>query len=293
MPASAPLPSRTRSPRLRTIAVTGGSGKAGRFVVRDLLAHGYDVLNLDRMRSSDEGGRFMLTQLTDYGETVDALSGCDAVVHLAAIPAPGLRTDAATFQENINSTFNVFQAARLHRMRRVVWASSETVLGLPFEDPLPSYAPVDEQHPDLPQSTYSLSKAASETMARHFARWTGVPFVGLRFSNVMRPEDYAHFPSWQDNPHLRKWNLWGYIDGRDAAQSCRLGLEANVTGADSFIIAAADTVMNRPSAALMAEVFPSVRLKRKVRGRETLLAIRKAQNTLGFVPQHSWGDALR
>src|SRR5690606_21593519 len=107
---------------------------------------------------------------------------------------------------------------------------------------------IDEAHPDLPQSTYSLSKATGETMAHHFARWTGVPFIGLRFSNVMHPDDYRRFPAWQDDSRLRKWNLWGYIDGRDAAQSCRLALQARIAGAENFIIAAADTVMTRSSA---------------------------------------------
>jgi nucleoside-diphosphate-sugar epimerase len=284
-----PLSSR---PRLRRIAVTGGSGKAGRFVVRELLKQGYEVVNLDRIPSPDTGAFFINTQLTNYGETVDALSGSDAVVHLAAIPAPGLRPSASTFNENITSTFNVFQSAQVHGMQRVVWASSETVLGLPFDNPVPDYAPVDEAHRPLPNSSYSLSKAAGETMATHFSRWTGIPFVGLRLSNVMQPEDYAMFSTWQDEPRLRKWNLWGYIDGRDSAQACHLALTADVSGAPVYIIAAADTVMKRPSAELMAEVFPGVSLKRKVRGRETLLAIRKAQKELGYKPAYSWQDCM-
>jgi hypothetical protein len=84
------------------------------------------------------------------------------------------------------------------------------------------------------------------------------------------------------------WNLWGYIDERDAALACRLGLTAEITGAMSFIIAAADTVMTRPSEELMAKVFPGVPLRTPVAGNATLLSIERARRVLGFEPAHSW-----
>jgi nucleoside-diphosphate-sugar epimerase len=132
---------------------------------------------------------------------------------------------------------------------------------------------------------------ASETVAGHIAQWSGIPYVALRFSNIMAPEDYQLFPTFWDDPHARKWNLWGYIDQRDVALSCRLALEANtgaVTGNPAFIIAAADTVMNRPSAELLAEVFPGVKLIGDVGEFGTLLAIARAREVLGFEPAHSW-----
>jgi nucleoside-diphosphate-sugar epimerase len=186
--------------------------------------------------------------------------------------------------------FNVFQAAAALKLSRVVWASSETTLGLPFDTP-PRYAPVDEDHYPVPTSTYALSKVASETIAGHIAEWSGIPFVALRFSNIMAPEDYAWFAEFRDDPHARRWNLWGYIDQRDVAQSCRLALEADpskIKGNPAFIIAAADTVMNRPSAELLAEVFPGVKLTRDVGEFGTLLAIDRAREVLGFNPEHSW-----
>jgi nucleoside-diphosphate-sugar epimerase len=153
-------------------------------------------------------------------------------------------------------------------VRRIVWASSETTLGLPFSpgNP-PAYAPVDEDHPMRPESGYSLSKDLGEEMARQMARWNpGTTFIGLRLSNVMEPQDYVRFPTWQDTPHFREWNLWGYIDARDAAQAVRKSLHVDMTGADHFIIANADTVMTRDSAELMAEVFPDVPLRGQVEG---------------------------
>jgi hypothetical protein len=90
----------------------------------------------------------------------------------------------------------------------------------------------------------------------------------------------------------RKWNLWGYVDERDVALSCRLALEADATavaGSPSFI-AAADTVMNQPSAELMASVFPGVPLTSPVAEFGTLLSIDRARKVLGYQPGHSWRD---
>ena len=275
------------------VCVTGASGQAGRAVVADLREHGYDVQPVDvAVTRADREDGTLRADLTDYGQAVEALSQCDAVVHLANIPAPGLSTPAVTFNDNITMNFNVFQAAAALKLDRVVWASSETTLGLPFDTP-PRYAPVDEDHYPVPTSTYALSKVASETIAGHIAQWSGIPYIALRFSNIMAPEDYEWFAEFQDDPATRKWNLWGYIDQRDVAQSCRLALEADpatVQGNPAFIIAAADTVMDRPSAGLLAEVFPGVKLTRDVGEFGTLLAIDRAREVLGFAPAHSWRD---
>jgi nucleoside-diphosphate-sugar epimerase len=272
------------------VVVTGGSGKAGRAVVGELVGRGYEVLSVDTVRSAAVACEQRQADLTDFGETVEALRGAEAVVHLAAIPAPGLRPDELTFRANTTSTYNVMSAAPLLGLARVVWASSETILGLPFEREHPAYAPVDEEHPPLPESSYALSKLVSEEMARQFSRWTGLPYVGLRFSNIMETADYERFPSFWGDASLRKWNLWGYVDARDVAQSCRLALEAGVPGAEVFIVAAADTVMNRPSRDLLTEVFLDVPLRGPLDDHGTLLSTEKARRLLGYEPRFSWRD---
>ena len=273
------------------VCVTGASGRAGRAVVADLLSHGHDVLGTDiEPRPAGMGhAEFIRADLTDYGQAAEVLTGLDAVVHLANIPAPGLRTPAVTFNQNMSMNFNVFHAATQAGLRRVVWASSETTIGLPFDVP-PRYAPVDEDHYPFPTSAYALSKVTSETAAAHIAQWSGVPFIALRFSNILGPADYPRFPSHWDDPMKRKWNLWGYIDERDAAAACRLALDADLSGSEAFIIAAADTVMTRPSADLMRAVFPDVPLKAGVSGNDTLLSIDRARRMLGFEPGHTWRD---
>ena len=135
----------------KRIVVTGGSGKAGRACVDDLLAHDYDVFVVDRVTPSPRRCPSIIADLTDYGQTIDALSASDgrggsnvhAVVHLAAIPAPRIHPNAETFRNNTLSDFNVFEACRRLGIKNIVWASSETVLGLPFDEP-PPFVPVDE-----------------------------------------------------------------------------------------------------------------------------------------------------
>jgi len=279
------------------VVVTGGSGKAGRACIADLLDHGYHVVNIDRAPPAQSRCPFVLVDLTDFGQTIAALSaidervsGVDAVVHLAAIPAPGLYPNAVTFHNNILSTYHIFEAARQRGITNVVWASSETVLGLPFDEP-PPYAPLDEAYPGRPESAYALSKLLGEEMAKQFCRWNpALKLIGLRFSNIMEPADYAHFAAFQDDATQRKWNLWGYIDARDAAQAIRKALEAPLTGAEVFIIANADTVMQRPNAELMAAVFPAVPLDAGIGPNQTLLSIEKARRVLGYQPQYSWRD---
>jgi UDP-glucose 4-epimerase len=284
---------------MTTVAVTGSSGKLGRHVVRDLHEHGYRVLALDRVPDPDTvADAAVRVEFTDHGQVIEALTavddrhtGVDALVHLAAIPAPGLATNAVTFANNITATYNVFAAARAAGIRNIVWASSETVLGLPFDTP-PPYIPVDEEYPVRPESTYSLVKSLEEEMARHFCRWDPeLKMIGLRFSNVMDPEDYTRFPGFDTDPRLRRWNLWAYIDGRDGAQAVRLALAHNSTGADVFVIANADTVMSRRSADLAAEVYPDVPVTQELGEHETMLSIDKARRVLGYEPKFSWRTA--
>jgi nucleoside-diphosphate-sugar epimerase len=275
------------------IILTGGSGKLGSTVVTSLRDAGHTVVVLDRAVARGEG---VPVDLTDAGQTLDAIAGVeeqhdgvDAIVHLAAIPAPGLFPDVVTFENNILSTHHVLQAARRAGVRKVVTASSETLLGLPMDVP-PTYLPVDEEV-TLPNSTYSMTKHLEEQMALTFCRWDpALSITAMRFSNVMVEADYAGFEAWQDDPFLRKWNAWGYIDARDAAEAIRLALEVRGPGFERYIIANADTVMRTPRRELAEAVFPGVPFTRSVEGTDTLLSIEKARAELGWSPSHSWRD---
>lgn len=302
---------RRPSARPGRVVVTGAAGKLGAVVATSLAEHGWDVVAVDRVRPDLRTGRgegagaratgsieALVVDLADQAQVLEVLGGrvdehpgrVDALVHLAAVPAPGIIPNAATFANNMAASWNVYTAARAAGIRNVVFASSETTLGLPFDTP-PPYAPVDEEYRVRPESTYSLVKALEEEMAHHFCRWDPqLKMIGLRFSNVILPEEYAAFPAFDADPMARRWNLWGYIDARDGAQAVRRALELDATGEDVFIIAAADTVMSRSSADLMAEVFPGVEIRGDLGEHETLLSIDKARRVLGFSPEHSWRD---
>ena len=248
------------------------------------------MLSVDLQPPPEPLARAQLVDLRDFGQAVECLVGAGAVVHLAAIAAPGIFTEAETFRSNATSTFNVFEAARVLGLGRVVWASSETVFGLPFERERPAYVPVDVEHPAYPESSYALAKLLGEEMARQLARRSGIPVVGLRFSNIVEPDGYARFPEFWADARSRSWNLWGYVDVRDVARSCRLALEAPVEGAAVVTVAACDTVMNRPSRDLVEEVYPGVEVRGALGEFETLLSIAEARALLGYEPRFGWRD---
>lgn len=288
------------------LVVTGGSGKLGRVVVRHLMEAGYKVTSIDLVTPPGISNPpkpndpvFSRVDITDFGQTMAALSMIDdrvekvtGVVHLGAIAASGLAPNHVTFHTNMDSTYNVFEAARQLGIRNVVWASSETVFGIPYPKG-PQYVPVDEEI-ERPESAYSLSKLLSEKMAEQFCRWDPkMKMVGLRFSNVIEPQDYANFPAFDKDARARWFNLWTYIDARDGAEAVRLALEAKLAGAHVFAIANADSVMSRSNDELLDEVFPKTKRKRPLKPNESLIAIEKAERVLGYKPKYAWRDQVK
>lgn len=273
-----------------TVAITGSAGKTGRYVAEHFIEHGLEVRGIDLCEPAHPCAyQTLVADLTDAGQALDALAGCDHVVHLAAIPAPGRRPDPVTYHENTQSTYNVFYAAMRLKLPRVVWTSSETLLGLPLNEHPPAYVPIDEALPVAPKSSYALSKQAGEEIGAYFWAVHGLPSTAFRLSNVMTPGDYEQFETWQDKPAFRAWNLWGYIDARDVGQACRLAIQTPLPRAEAFILAADNTVMRTPSNDLMAETLPGVPVKALPHARGTLLSNEKARRLLGFKPEHNWG----
>jgi len=285
---------------MKRIIVTGGSGKLGRATVKDLRANGYDVVNADISPPSEPDPRFVRVDFEDLNDTMDAFAGwdwghtrqVDGVVHLAAIPAPGRVPAGEVMRVNTMSTYNVFETCRRLGIKNIVWASSETLLGSPFVVP-PRYLPVDEEYPARPKTAYSLSKLLGEEMARQFCEWDPeVKIVGLRFSNVKAIADYDRFPEYEADPASRRFNLWSYVDARDAAQAVRKALEADIKGADVFVIANDDTAMTTANSELLREYFPDVSLKRSVGDHDSLLSSEKAKRILGYRPEFGWRDGV-
>ncbi len=286
------------------VAVTGGTGSwdrgVGPVVIAALEAAGHEVTNLDRaVPGGIERKGYVRVDLTDYGQTFAALHGHEAVVQLAANGEPDWDhvSGAARFHVNSLIAYNVFQAACFLGMKKVVWASSETVLGFPFDRVPPRVLPTNDDDPPIPTSSYGISKANSEDLARHMNRRYGVPFVGLRFSNIFydtpgHVTGYERIPALWDDPLARRFNLWGYVDSRDTADACRRALEAPIAGAEVMTIAAPDTIMRQPNAELVAAAFPGCVLKPGTGPHETLISIDKARQLIGYDPQWTWRKVL-
>jgi nucleoside-diphosphate-sugar epimerase len=286
------------------VAVTGGTGSwdrgIGPVIIAALEADGHDVVNLDRaVPNGIEGRGFIRVDLTDYGATFAALHGAEAVVHLAANGEPDWNhvSGAARFHVNTLCAYNVFQAAVTMGLEKVVWASSETVLGYPFDRIPPKVLPTSDDDPPIPTSSYGISKAVTEDLARHMHRRYGTSFIGLRFSNIFydrpgHPTGYDRVEGFWDDPLSRSSNLWGYVDNRDVAQATVKALRPGVTGAENVTIAAADTIMRQPNEELVAMAFPGCTLRPGTGTHETLTSIDKARQLLGYEPQHSWRSVL-
>lgn len=281
------------------IAVTGGSGRSGHAIISHLLDHGFDCLNLDVNPPRHAMCPSIPLDLTDYQATFDALDGVDALVHFAGNPDPDFNhLDAAErFSNNTLALFNAFNAARERGIKRVVWASSETIFGFPFEESAPDHLPLTETAPRQPQNGYALSKAISEDLADMMAQLYGMTFIGFRLSNILYddPEAEPSFQKipgyWQDRAH-RKFNLWGYVDSRDTAEAVRLALIADITGSEIFNIVAPDTLMQTPSRELVAEFFPNATMDQEFGGFDGFLSGDKARRILGFEPRYLWCDVL-
>ena len=279
--------------------VTGGSGGAGRYVVEDLIKSDYEVLIIDIASPKFESAaEYLNVDLNDYNAVFTAMHGYDAVIHLGANPNPDFDhiTGSDRFKNNTMGAYNVFQAAVFLKMKKVVWASSETVLGFPFDQNTPKYLPADEEHIN-PQNSYALSKVVTEELARQINELYDLPIIGLRYSNILythtdHPANFDAIPSYWNDPKSRKFNLWGYIDARDAATAARLSLESDITTAETFIIAAEDTIMNIPNAQLVEKVFPGTEIKPGTGEFESLISIQKAKDVLGFTPQYTWRNVL-
>jgi nucleoside-diphosphate-sugar epimerase len=288
------IPSRQRKFLMR-IAVTGGSGKLGRATIRALLAAGHAPVSLDLVRPTEPLCPWSLIDFVDYGQVVEALSaidwrhdGVDAVVHLAAIAGIGVHSNATTYRNNHLATYNVFHAAHAAGIKNVVWASSETLFGIPISSD-PAYLPLDEDSPTVATSSYALAKLSDETIAAQFCLSDRtLKMVGLRLSNVMEPQDYRLFPSYQTDSFARKWNLWAYIDAEDAGDAVVRSLEYDKPGLEIFVVASPDTVMDRSTASLLTEHFPNVPVRQTLGAHQSLQSSAKATRLLGWNPKRSW-----
>ena len=277
------------------IVVTGGSGRLGCAVIRELLQHGYEVLSVDRVAPKENTTPSTLLDLTRAEEVARALAGTEGVVHLGAYQAPGVVSDSETFNNNVAASYNVLHAAAANGVPRVVLASSTAAFGflyapIPFA---PDYLPLDENHPCRPQDPYGLSKVVAETAADSFVRIHELTILSLRFPGINFEPDFRGFAERFQDPGKKLGRFWSYLDARDAAAACRLALEAPARGHEVVLVAAPTSTVAEPTDALVRRYFPQVKKVRpELRGNWSGVDSTRARELLGFAAEHVWEKYL-
>lgn len=293
------------------ILFTGGSGKAGKHAIPYLIERGHRVTNLDLVPLEAEGVHNLRCDLTDAGQVFNAASAYsdfdelepgtgvpryDAIVHFAAVPRILLQPDNETYRINVQSTYNVLDAAAKLGIRKVIFASSETTYGVCFWDgeKKPDYVPVDEDHPTVPQDSYAMSKVVNEVTARSFQARTGFDIYGLRINNVIEPHEYAqNFPAYVADPALRRRNIFAYIDARDLGHMVDCCLRTDGLGYQIFNVSNDDSSVALTTDQIIDRFYQGVAVKGDMGPNDTLYANDKAKRMVGFAPKHGWRDIVK
>ena len=289
---------------------TGGSGKAGKWAIRHLMAQGHHVVNVDQVPSGLDCPE-LLIDLCDAGQVIGAMSQFvdtseldegtgipvyDAVVHFAAIPRVMIGTDAECFRQNTLTTYNVIEAATKLGIRKVIFASSETTYAVCFAhgELKPDFVPIDETHATVPHDSYAMSKVCNEMTARSFQARTGADVYGLRINNVIEPHEYADmFPNFIKEPALRRRNIFAYIDARDLGHMVDCCLRTDGLGYEVFNVSNDDTSVDITSDEVIERFYQGVEVRGKMGLNETFFSNKKAKNLVGFKPAHSWRDPIK
>jgi len=278
------------------VVVTGGTGRAGQWVVRNLAEAGHEVMNLDVADRPELQlpAEFCRVDLTDAGKVYDALFQFrpEGICHLAANPAPSGQAQIDVFDNNVVSAHNIMQAAGDLGVSRVVYASSEMATGLLTDGTTPARIPFDESERHASPNAYALSKYLSEVIADSLAvRYPRTAWVGLRINNVIPPDSYDRFQAEWDDPGRSQGNFWSYIDARDVGTAYRAALEGTSSGHEVCLIAAADTRAKRDLRSLMAEFYDGYdSFTDDYEDPRSAFDCAKMRTLFGWTPSHSWRD---
>ncbi|HJP28235.1 MAG TPA: NAD(P)-dependent oxidoreductase [Dehalococcoidia bacterium] len=289
---------------MTTVFVTGATGRAGQFIVNDLLESGYDVVGVDMNSQNDTrqhrvpGFTFKFVDVTDFGQVLSAMKNCDAVIHMAAITNPIIAPEHEVFRVNMTGNWNVLEAAEVHGISKVVLASSVNAVGAVFSKgitPRP-YFPMDEEHPTFAEDAYSQGKWLGEQMGEAFVRRRPgeVQIASMRFHGLMTRERQAEM-----NAQSERWgaydgnakHFWGWTDFTEAARACVLAIEADFGGHEAFFINGEDTSADESTEDLVKQVYPEAEIRSPMPGNSTAISVEKAKRLLGWEPKATWRDA--
>ena len=274
------------------IVITGGSGRAGRNIIPELIGNGHEVVNADLTPGPAQGARFVRVECVDFGQVVSVMRGADAVIHMAAIPNPLMLPEHEVFRINMVSNWNVLEAAEIHGIQKVVMASSINAIGASFsKGPVaPHYFPIDELHPTRVEDGYAQSKWLGEEMADAFCRRRDMQIASMRFHALMDEEtqENLQMKPITDPTGRQAMGYWGWTDRQDAARACRLAIEKDWAGHEAFFINGRDTILSIPTEEAIELAYPGVPMKKSLPGFASALDASKAERILGWVHETEW-----
>lgn len=282
----------------RTVVVTGGLGRSGRWIADRLADERWSVVCVDQTHpgyeiDARENLDFCAADLAERGDALDLLADLDpdAVVHWAALPSPTRRAGGRVFETNVLAAYNVLVGAG-RAGARVAWASSESAYGFPFaeEKRLPDYLPIREAHALRPEDPYGTSKVVGEEIGKMVTRRYGVPVASIRPSWIQYPGEY-HCVDAREDLSAGAGNFWSYVDARDVAGIASAALEADFSGHEPFHVAAGDNYLEMPIEDALREFFGELPDNCNVSGDDSALSVAKAEEVLDWTPDHSWREA--
>ena len=275
------------------VVITGGSGRAGQYIIPELVAHGYDVVNADLRPGPDQGARWYKTETTDLGAVVVATKGADAIIHMAAIPAPVNFAEHEVFRVNMMSNWNVLEAAEIHGIDKIVMASSINAVGAGFSPapvPDPLYLPIDEEHPTRASDGYAQSKWLGEGMADAFCRRRELQIASMRFHWLADRKDREERQKdpVTDPTGSIALGFWGWTDRTHAAEACRLAIEKDWSGHEVFFINADDTSLAISTEDAINRVYPNTPIRAPLEGFASAIDNSKAKKMLDWSHPTRW-----
>ncbi len=289
----------------KRILLTGGSGKAGKHVAKYLIDKGHSVLNCDLVNYTQNQLNYLFLDVTDSGQTFNALSShfnvnelrknaqpisLDAVVHLAAIPRILQKSDNETYRTNVLGTYNVIEAAIKLGVRKIIFASSETVYGhcLSHAEPLPQSLPITEEDAVNPMDSYAISKVVNEVTAKGFQLRSGIDIYGLRIGNIIEPNEWFLFNEFCKNPEVRLPNIFNYLDARDLGQAVELCVQKDGLGYEIFNVSNDNNSVDLHTSTIIEKFYKGSQLKFELGKNECLFSNRKLKEITGFQPENNW-----
>jgi len=280
------------------IAITGARGTVGREVVKACAQAGHSIVEIDRTDQEPDQEFPNKTEMrtadaaNDYDALLAAFKGCDAVIHLAAVPNPVDKPDHFVHQNNICAAFNGMRAAAELGIHRFCYASSVNAIGLVYSNqPLSfKYLPLDEEYTPDPTDAYALAKHEAETAAKAIARWfPDMRISCLRIHQVAPKRDVER--DYVDDHGVAVRQLWGWVNPAAVGRACLLAVEnadrIGDKGCEIFNIVAPDTVTAGEDKGLSSEelakkYFPDAEIRGSLKGDTGFWTIDKAQRILGW-----------